>query len=71
MCTEYDGVDALQDNITMGDLWLEGMATGAASSNRTVQFCMPYPNDLLSASRLPAVSNARATGDYFHSLNQV
>jgi hypothetical protein len=70
MCTEYDGVDALQENITMGDLWLEGMATGAASSNRTVQFCMPYPNDVLSASRLPAVSNARATGDYFHSMNQ-
>ena len=41
MCTEYDGVDALQENITMGDLWLLGMATGAASSNRTVQFCMP------------------------------
>lgn len=70
MCTEYDGVDALQQNITMGDLWLEGMATGAARSNRTVQYCMPYPNDVLAASAHPAVTNARATGDYFHATDQ-
>ena len=25
--TEYDMVEALQTNISMGDLWLEGMAT--------------------------------------------
>ena len=31
---------------------------------------MPYPNDLLSASAYPEVTNARATGDYFHSQNQ-
>merc|ERR1719231_332268 len=31
---------------------------------------MPYPNDLLSASAYSAVTNARATGDYFHSPNQ-
>merc|ERR1712203_31779 len=26
MCTEYDEVEALQNNISMGDLWLYGMA---------------------------------------------
>jgi hypothetical protein len=31
---------------------------------------MPTPYEVLSASRLPAVTNARATGDYFHSSNQ-
>ena len=70
MCTEYDGVDVLQTNISMGDLWLEGMAVGAASSNRTIQYCMPYPNEVLSASKYAAVTNARATGDYFHANNQ-
>lgn len=70
MCTEYDEVTALQTNITMGDLWLYGMASGAAKSNRTVQYCMPYPYDLLSASSYPSVTNARATGDYFHASNQ-
>ena len=59
-----------QTNISMGDLWLRGMAVGAASSGRTVQFCMHYPNDLLAAAALPAVTNARATGDYFHGAHQ-
>lgn len=70
MVTEYEEVDALHTNITMGDLWLYGMAEGAARSNRTVQYCMPTPYEVLSASYLPAVTNARATGDYFHSTDQ-
>eukprot|EP00937_MAST-01D_sp_MAST-1D-sp2_P002400 g2400.t1 len=70
MCTEYDEVSALQTNITLADLWLEGMADGAAGSGRTVQYCMPYPNDLLAASKHAAVTNARATGDYFHAGDQ-
>jgi len=64
MCTEYDLVEALQTNITMGDLWLKGMAEGVAASNRTQQYCMPYPYDILSASAYPAVTNARASDDY-------
>jgi hypothetical protein len=109
MCTEYEGVSALQENITMGDLWLKGMADGAASSGRTVQYCsasrlssrhaprvlqwsgcpfsqclssacvvrrlvcalaVPYPNQVLSAVSYAAVTNARATGDYFHAAHQ-
>merc|ERR1740139_1311355 len=70
MDTEYDEVAALRTNITMGDLWLKGMAEGAARSGRTVQYCMPYPNEVLSASSLSAVTNARATGDYFHAAHQ-
>merc|ERR1712166_1343654 len=70
MVTEYECVAALQSNITMGDLWLKGMAEGAARRGRTVQYCMPTPCEVLSASALPAVTNARATGDYFHSNNQ-
>ncbi|CAJ1330511.1 unnamed protein product [Effrenium voratum] len=64
MCTEYDTVEALQSNVSLADEWLRGMAVGAASSNRTVQYCMPYPYDVLSASAYPAVTNARATDDY-------
>ena len=41
MCTEYDEVGALQTNISLADLWLAGMADGAAASGRTVQYCMP------------------------------
>jgi len=61
---EYSMVEALQTNISMGDLWLYGMAEGAARSNRTVQYCMPLPSQVLSASYLPAVTNVRATEDY-------
>jgi len=70
MGKEYDGVDALQTNITMGDAWLKGMAAGAGSSNRTIQYCMPYSHDVLSASAYAEVTNARATGDYFHAADQ-
>lgn len=70
MCTEYDDVGALQTNISLADLWLEGMADGAAASGRTVQYCMPYAHDVLASARHAAVTNIRATGDYFHSDNQ-
>lgn len=70
MCTEYDNVAALQTNVSMGNMWLKGMADGAAGSGRTVQYCMPYVYDVLSAAAYPAVTNARATGDYFHSIEQ-
>ena len=70
MSTEYNDVNVLQTNISMGDLWLQGMATGAQSSNRSVQFCMPYANQVLSAASLPAVTNARATEDYLHVVHQ-
>jgi len=70
MVTEYGCVDALKTNISMGDLWLSGMAEGAARSGRTVQYCMPTPYEVLSASAYPSVTNARATGDYFHASHQ-
>lgn len=28
MCTEYDNVEQLQQNVSLADLWLYGMATG-------------------------------------------
>ena len=54
----------------MGDLWLKGMAEGAASTKRTVQYCMPYTNMILSAASLPAVTNARASEDYACGSNK-
>lgn len=70
MCTEYDGVTHLQTILPLGDAWLKGMADGAQGTNRTVQYCMPFPNQVLAAAAFPAVTNARATGDYFHAHDQ-
>lgn len=67
MCTEYDQTAALQTNLTLADLWLRGMAIGAESSGSAVQYCMPYAHDILATPSLPAVTNARATEDYFHA----
>eukprot|EP01063_Lacrimia_lanifica_P006557 TRINITY_DN1403_c2_g1_i1.p1 TRINITY_DN1403_c2_g1~~TRINITY_DN1403_c2_g1_i1.p1 ORF type:complete len:750 (+),score=268.71 TRINITY_DN1403_c2_g1_i1:63-2312(+) len=69
---EYDNVEALQTNLTLADMWLAGMAEGAAGGPvaRTVQYCMPYPNDVLAAQAHAAVTNARATNDYFHAAEQ-
>eukprot|EP00635_Sarcinochrysidales_sp_CCMP3193_P006965 CAMPEP_0118914238 /NCGR_PEP_ID=MMETSP1166-20130328/14663_1 /TAXON_ID=1104430 /ORGANISM="Chrysoreinhardia sp, Strain CCMP3193" /LENGTH=758 /DNA_ID=CAMNT_0006853807 /DNA_START=30 /DNA_END=2306 /DNA_ORIENTATION=- len=64
---EYDLVDALTTNLTLADDWLRGLAAGVEASGRTMQFCMPYPYDVLAAAALPAVTNARATNDYFHA----
>jgi len=64
MCTEYDGVGALQTNLSLADEWLAGMAAGAAAANLSVQYCMPYAHDILSGAAHAAVTNARATDDY-------
>ena len=61
MCTEYDGVTQLQENISLGDAWLLGMATGAASSNRTIQYCAdPLPR--ASAQQRPLLSAPQLCG---------
>ena len=70
MCTQYDTNEALQTNISLADLWLQGMAIGAASQNLTIQYCMPYANQILAAVGRKEVTNARATGDYWPSTNQ-
>ena len=49
----------------MGDMWLEGMAIGAGSQNVAIQYCMPYPNMIMTASKhTSVVTNARASHDY-------
>ena len=66
MCKEYDGTRALQADIALADRWLEGMARGAARANLAVQYCMPYALDVISGAAHAAVTNIRATDDYFH-----
>ena len=70
MCTEYDEVEELQTNLTLADMWLAGMNHGAQQANLSIQYCMPYPNDMLSTASHSQVTNARATGDYFHGAHQ-
>ena len=68
MDKEYFGVDALQENLTLADEWLYGMAYGAGKANVTIQYCMP----LAPGPRVECKSggqNIRATGDYRHCVD--
>ena len=67
MDKEYYGVDALQENLTLADEWLYGMAYGAGKANITIQYCMPLAHQVLASSAHQEVTNIRATGDYFHT----
>ena len=42
------------------------MGEGASAAGLSIQYCMPYPNDILSSVMNKAVTNIRATDDYFH-----
>uniref|UniRef100_A0A7S2FVU0 Uncharacterized protein n=1 Tax=Octactis speculum TaxID=3111310 RepID=A0A7S2FVU0_9STRA len=70
MCDEYDDIEQLKTNLTLADMWLEGMAAGADAAGLPIQYCMPYPHDVLKAAWLPAVTNIRASGDYHNSMRQ-
>ena len=63
---QYDLTSQLSTNLTLADLWHRGMGVGASSSSIAVQYCMPYPNDILSSVLNEAATNIRATDDYFH-----
>ena len=67
---QYDLTDSLFTNLTLANLWHRGMGEGASAAGLSIQYCMPYANQVLSAAAYPAVTNARATGDYFHAKDQ-
>ena len=63
MCTEYDEVEALQTNVNARGPVAQGDGPGRRRVASTVQYYMPYPNDILSGYAHAAVTNAarRAT----------
>ncbi|GMH62059.1 hypothetical protein TrLO_g8075 [Triparma laevis f. longispina] len=67
---QYDLTESLYLNLTLGDLWHRGMGEGASAAGLSVQYCMPYPNDILSSVMNKAVTNIRATDDYFHGADR-
>ena len=58
------GVKEFGANITLADLWLQGMAEGARAHNITILYCMPYASMVLAAAGHPSVTTARASHDY-------
>ena len=65
----FTNLNATQRNFTAAARWLDALGGAAADLNVTVQFCMALASMALHSTTLPAVTNARASGDYHPSSN--
>jgi len=62
--TEFDTFPPLTQSATLGATWLRQMATAAAANGIAIQYCMSHSRHILASVELPAVTQARASGDY-------
>lgn len=62
--TEYDNVRHLNFNASAARTWLLQMGTAAARNDLTIQYCMSHCRHIMQSVEIPAVTNARASGDY-------
>ncbi|XP_071097695.1 uncharacterized protein [Haliotis cracherodii] len=58
------GLEALQNNLELGQRWLEQMGKGAQKNGMTIQYCMSLPREALQSLTVPTVTQARASDDY-------
>jgi hypothetical protein len=54
----------LRTDIGAGHRWLKNMADAAQNNGITIQYCMATPSMWMESVSFPAVTNARASGDY-------
>jgi len=64
---EYDRMSPLQTNATLARTWLMQMGTAAEKHGLTIQYCMSHSRHMMQSLELPAVTQARASGDYSQS----
>jgi len=60
----FAGSASMFETVYSADQWYVGMAEAALERGITIQYCLPSPTDILEALTLPAVVQARASGDY-------
>ena len=68
--TEFDRSKTLGESATMAREWMLQMNNGCAKSNVTIQMCMSHVRHILQSLEMPAVTNARASGDYHPGSGQ-
>lgn len=66
--TEVQRVAALTQDPTIGRMWLRQMGTAAQRNGLNIQYCMSWPRHILQSVEIPAVTQARASGDYHAGL---
>ena len=52
------------EDVGAADRWYHGMADAAKERNITLQYCLASSTDMLASLTMPAVVQARASGDY-------
>ena len=60
----FRGCAGCFEDVGAADRWYRGMADSALERNISIQYCLPSATDMLAALTLPAVVQARASGDY-------
>ena len=64
---EFDRFLPLTTSATLGRTWLLQMGTAAANNGISIQYCMSHCRHMLASVEIPAVTQARASGDYSQS----
>ncbi|XP_039254962.2 uncharacterized protein LOC120331863 [Styela clava] len=67
---EFDGIANFKTNIHLGKTWLMNMGQAAEEHGLTVQYCMALPRHMLQSIEIPAVTQARVSGDYHPGNDQ-
>eukprot|EP01062_Namystynia_karyoxenos_P063795 TRINITY_DN5658_c0_g2_i1.p1 TRINITY_DN5658_c0_g2~~TRINITY_DN5658_c0_g2_i1.p1 ORF type:complete len:820 (+),score=221.94 TRINITY_DN5658_c0_g2_i1:112-2460(+) len=62
----YQCTPAFIHNVSAAPAWQSGMAQAAAEAGLAMQWCMATPTDALEALKYPAVTNFRASSDYYY-----
>eukprot|EP00656_Telonema_subtile_P056933 TRINITY_DN9247_c0_g5_i1.p1 TRINITY_DN9247_c0_g5~~TRINITY_DN9247_c0_g5_i1.p1 ORF type:complete len:792 (-),score=169.10 TRINITY_DN9247_c0_g5_i1:182-2557(-) len=68
--TEYDNMRHLNFDATAARTWLLQMGSAAERNGLTIQYCMSHCRHILQSVEIPAVTNARASGDYHPGNDQ-
>jgi hypothetical protein len=69
LCDEFDDVKQLNENVSLARTWLMQMGTAAAKHGLTIQYCMSHCRHILQSVELPAVTQARASADYWQAAS--
>eukprot|EP00052_Salpingoeca_macrocollata_P034590 m.12039 g.12039 ORF g.12039 m.12039 type:complete len:746 (-) comp6683_c0_seq1:50-2287(-) len=67
---EFDDVPVLQTSATLARQWMLQMGEAARRNGVTFQACMSHPRHIMQMIECPAMTNARASGDYHPGNSQ-
>ena len=68
--TSADEVPLLTNTTNFGRTWLTQMGRAADKHDLSIQYCMDFTRHLMTSVEIPAVTQARASGDYHPGNDQ-